>query len=252
MAAEAIPNFNIQLSPESHDEKVRRAFGRTYDNNSLHQSIDDALEFGCRRIDLFFMIGIPEQTPQSVMETVMYCGELLERYDRASHRGRLHPYIAPYAPFLDPGSKAFEEPKKYGYRLFHRTLEEHRKALLAPSWKYTLSYETKWMSRDQLVDVTYEAALQLNRIKLEHGLVDRKEAGRIQRRIAQEKTLIKEIDALLAVQDDNLRQERLAKLMAAFEAVGPSTTCQKDAMNWPVSLVRFNPLRILKGALRGR
>ena len=27
------------------------------------------------------------------------------------------PFISPLAPFLDPGSRAFEEPERYGYRL---------------------------------------------------------------------------------------------------------------------------------------
>ena len=96
------------------------------------------------------MIGIPEQTVPSVKETIDYCEELLEKTKRAGHGGKLHPYISPLAPFLDPGSRAFQEPAKHGYRLFHRTLEEHRQALLAPSWKYTLNYETKWMTREEL------------------------------------------------------------------------------------------------------
>ncbi len=251
MAARAVRNFNIQISPESHDEEIRRAFGRAYSNDSLERSIADALELGCRRIDVFFMIGIPKQTPQSVRETVRYCRELLDRYRRAGHGGKVHPYVSPLAPFLDPGSRAFEEPERYGYRLFHRTLEEHRRALLAPSWKYTLNYETKWMSRDELVDVTYEAALEINRVKLEHGLLGRKEAMRIAGRIAREKDLVAEIDGISAMQDERARQSRIRELMRRFDNVGPSTICRKDGMKWPVSRIPYSPLRIVWGALIG-
>jgi len=59
--AEAIPNFNIEISPESHDEEVRRAFGRPYDNSSLEKMISDAIVLGCKRIDLFFMTGSPSR-----------------------------------------------------------------------------------------------------------------------------------------------------------------------------------------------
>jgi hypothetical protein len=98
------------------------------------------------------MIGLPEQDSGSVLDTVAYSSELLERFG-----GRLHPFISPLAPFVDPGSRAFEEPGRYGYHFFYRTLEEHRRALLGPTWLQTLNYETRWMTREQIVAVTYEA-----------------------------------------------------------------------------------------------
>ncbi len=265
MLSDAICNFNIQISPESHDEDIRRAFGKAYTNDSLERSITDALELGCKRLDIFFMIGIPEQTPGSVRDTVRYCRELLEKYGPNLPGGftpgdcnRVHPYISPLAPFLDPGSRAFEEPEKHGYRLFHRTLEEHRRSLLLPSWKQTLNYETIWMSRDELVDATYEAALELNQIKLEHGQISRKEAARITARIAYEKDLIAEIDAICrdAAQDrspDGEDAERIGGLMHGFDNVGSSTICWKEAMNWPTGLLRgLNPLGIIRGMLTAK
>jgi len=246
MIADAIPKFNIQISPESHDEGIREKFGRRYGNDLLEKSIGDALDLGCRRVDVFFMIGIPGQTPESVGETVQYCEELLKMSGRIGHDGKIHPYISPLAPFLDPGSRAFEEPEKYGYRVFYRTLEEHRRALLEPSWKYTLNYETKWMSRDRLVEVTYEAAVRLNGLKLDYGLVSRKEAARIAARIGREMELIREIDETRKVSDKRQREAELHERIPGFEAVGPSTICRKDEMMWPTALVRFNPRPIIQ------
>ena len=56
------------------------------------------------------------------------------------------------------------------------TLEEHRRLLVAPSWKYVLNYETRWMNRHQLVDATYAAGKRLNRIKAEYGLIPVRQA----------------------------------------------------------------------------
>jgi radical SAM superfamily enzyme YgiQ (UPF0313 family) len=42
--AEAVSNFNVEISPESHDEKIRRRFGRPYDNWSLEKMIENALD----------------------------------------------------------------------------------------------------------------------------------------------------------------------------------------------------------------
>ncbi|MBN1673775.1 MAG: TIGR04190 family B12-binding domain/radical SAM domain protein [Kiritimatiellae bacterium] len=248
---DAVPNYNIQMSPESHDERVRYAFGRRYDNAALERSIFDALQLGCRRFDVFFMIGIPEQTPESVRATIDYCAELMGRARRLGYAKCIHPYISPLAPFLDPGSNAFEEPERFGYTLFCRTLEEHRQAQLAPSWKYTLSYETRWMSRSQIVEATYDAALALNALKREHGLITAREAERLARRTARERALMEQIDAVCERAGPRLQDAALRDLMDRFETTGPATICKKDEMNWPSRLIRFHPLRVLRSALSG-
>ena len=86
----------------------------------------------------------PSRPPRRCLETIDYCEDLLKRFGKD---GRLAPFISPLAPFLDPGSRGFEDPEEHGYQLFARTLEEHRRLLVAPSWKYVLNYETQWMDR---------------------------------------------------------------------------------------------------------
>jgi len=248
MVADSIPNFNMQISPESHDEKIRRAFGRAYDNHSLERSIENALELGCKRVDVFFMIGLPGQTSQSVSQTIGYCEELLEKYGR-NGSSKIHPYISPLAPFLDPGSRAFENPQKYGYRLFYKTLEEHRQALLQPSWKYMLNYETEWMSRDELVTSTYAAALELNRLKAKYGLLQQKEAEKIEVRIKEAQELIHRIDEIVSIQDKKLQEQKMVELRNQFAQLGSSTICGKKELRWPTRLVRFNLLKVLQAAL---
>ena len=245
---EAVPGFNIQMSPESHDEEVRRRFGRTYGNEPFEEAIRAALESGCARFDVFFMIGIPGQTPQSVKDTVVYCEKLLDRF-QPEFPGRVHPYISPLAPFLDPGSTAFEDPGTHGYRLFHRTVEEHRIAQLAPSWKYTLNYETEWMTRDDIVASTYEAALSLNRLKARHGLVAKETADRIEARITAEWKVSDEIDRIRREKEGDERDRAVEKLMESFPTVGASTLCDEHEMKWPTRLFRFRPLRMLGAVL---
>jgi B12-binding domain/radical SAM domain protein len=241
--SEIIPNFNLEISPESHDVTVRKAFGRPYDNDALEEMVRNALELGCKRIDLFFMTGLPEQTRQSVVETVDYCRYLLERYGKSR---RLIPFISPLAPFLDPGSPVFENPERYGYRLLYRTAEEHRRAMLAPSWKYTLNYETKWMNRDEIVYGTYEAALRLNRLKGEFGLIDPKTALVTERRIEEAVRLMRRIDEIAPIKDPERRKRELAKLGLDINRLNMSTVCEKTELEWPLHWIRMNPLRVLK------
>ncbi|HUL29770.1 MAG TPA: TIGR04190 family B12-binding domain/radical SAM domain protein [Thermodesulfobacteriota bacterium] len=250
--ADAILNFDIEISPESHDEEVRRAFGRPYNNPSLEKMIADAVDLGSKRIDLFFMTGLPKQTYRSVLETVDYCQSLLERFRSYN---KLIPFISPLAPFLDPGSAVFEAPEKYGYRLLCRTVEEHRQASLAPSWKYTLNYETEWMNRDEIVYSTYEAGKRLNRLKAQFGLVDPKTAASVELRLEGSVRMMKEIDRIMALPDAGARQNLLESLSCGSHSLrhySMSTICEKKELEWPTRFIRMNFLKIFKTLLMRR
>jgi radical SAM superfamily enzyme YgiQ (UPF0313 family) len=188
--ARAKPGFAIDISPHSHDAKVRRALGLNYTNEELEKGIAKALELGASRLEIYFMIGLPEQTPESVSQTLDYCRHL---YDKFGAGKRLFLFIGPLSPFLDPGSLAFENPERYGYRLIHRTLEEHRRALAMPEWKDTLNYETVWMNRQQIVDVTYEAISRLTNLKAKYGQISaamaEAQVSRIQKAVEMEKRI---------------------------------------------------------------
>ena len=242
---EAAPDFILQMSPESHDEKVRSAFGRSYGNAELEETIAGALEAGCKRFDLFFMIGLPEQTYESVMETVEYCGYLMERFNTGD-RPRLFPFISPFAPFLDPGSEVFNNPEKYGYKLLRRTLEEHRQALVQPSWKHVLNYETRWMNRDEIAIATYEAGLRFNQLKLKYGLIGQQQAAATEERIRRAMRLMTRIDEILAEPDENLRNELLQAVKCQVDSANISTVCDKRELEAQIS--GFWKINFLRGA----
>lgn len=233
---EALPNYTLEVSMESHDPKVRRAFGKHYDNAAIEATLQAALDAGCKRLDVFFMIGLPEQTYDSVLATVDYCGELLERYGRD---GRLFPFISPLAPFVDPGSAVFEQPERYGYRFFSRSLEEHRAALLQPSWKYVLNYETRWMTRDEIVAGSYEAGLRLNRFKARYGLVGAAQAEATEARIKAAVALSAQIDRIMALPVAE-RQARLREIKPLVDQANMSTVCDKRELELPVGLIKLN------------
>ncbi|MEN6430894.1 MAG: TIGR04190 family B12-binding domain/radical SAM domain protein, partial [Coriobacteriales bacterium] len=164
---ENLNDWSMEVSCESHDDSVRAAFGKHYTFDDVATSIEYAFKHNCSRFDLYFMTGIPRQTAQSVLDTVPAVREL---YTHVGNDGRLLAFISPMAPFLDPGSMVFDNPEAYGYTLRARTLEEHRQLLLQPSWEHILNYEPDAMTRSEMVQATYEAAIGLNRIKAEVGI----------------------------------------------------------------------------------
>ncbi len=200
-----------------------------------------ALEAGVQRLDVFFMVGLPKQDYQSVMDTVDYCEYLMSELDTGPNR-RLIPFISPLAPFLDPGSPVFENPERYGYRFFARTLEEHRQALVQPSWKYVLNYETEWMNRDQIVDSTYEAGLRLNRLKAHYGLVDPAQAEQTEIRILKARRLIAQVDDIVSIPDAERRAKLLRAIKPQVDDANLSTVCDKAELNVPLRGLKLNLL----------
>ena len=243
--AEVFLNYNLEMSPESHDPEVRKLSGKHYSNEELEDTIKAALDAGCRKFDLFFMVGLPKQTPNSVMESIDYIELLLERF-----APRLVPFISPLAPFIDPGSPIYENPEAFGYTLFHKSLEEFRGAMLGPSWKYALSYETQWLSREQIVNVTYEAALRLNRLKTRFGLIDAKISKEVEDRILLAKETMEQIDTILELPQHE-REKALEDLRLQINRVNTGTLCEEREIKWPLLARNFRFLRIAWSLLKG-
>lgn len=210
-ANEALSNYSIEMSLESHRRVLRRKFGKfPVSNEAIERALADALSHGVRRADVFFMVGLPGQTYDDAVGVVDYCRHL---WEETGNDGRVQFFITPLTPFLDPGSPAFEHPERHGYRVRYRTLEEHRRALTAPSWKQMLNYETDAMSADEIVEATYECYVRLARLKLDFGRIDLTEYGRTLRQVEQAREAIAGIDDALrlpqgAIQDHAVRTAR--------------------------------------------
>ncbi|MEN8097641.1 MAG: TIGR04190 family B12-binding domain/radical SAM domain protein [Chloroflexota bacterium] len=239
--AQALPNFVAEISLESHDPQVRALSGKPYPGRKIEETMDALLDVGCQRLDVFFMIGMPGQDYTSVMKTIDYAGDLMETYDGD---GRMWPFISPLAPFLDPGSLAYENPQKHGYILRDHTLADHARALLQPTWKHVLNYETKWMSRDDIARATYDAGLRLNRLKADHGLVPQDEAKIIEDRINRAVDLMHRIDDILATQPAAQAEMQIAKLKPEIDLANESTVCDKEELDIPINGIPVHPTAI--------
>lgn len=170
----------LQISPESPVEEVRRAFGRLYGNSELEKTVRNAVHLGFKRIDLYFMIGLPLQTPSHADKPASY---LLHVTQEAGVKGRVDAFVAPLAPFVDPGSLAFESPGSYGYMIRWRTLSQHRKALTEVHWKHSLNYRTSWMSREEISESSARAIEEMAKAKLRLELITRDQYELISRRV---------------------------------------------------------------------
>ena len=217
--AHSVPTWSIEITLESPDEALRRRNGKfPWSNAVVEETIERALAHGCRRIDVFFMTGLPGQRYEDAMEIGDYCAHLLERFgaDR-----RVHPFVAPLGPFLDPGSRAFEQPE-FGYTTIARTLEDHRQAFLQSGWHKILSYETNAMTRDDIVRATYDVAERLNGLKHRYGLIDDRTYETVQFRLMMARRIVARDDG-----DADLAA-------AAAELAHHRTMFGDDELKWPL------------------
>ena len=235
----AAPKFGLSISPHSHDPDIRRALGINYTNTELEETVAAGLSSGAQRIEIYFMIGLPKQTQESVLADVAYCEQLLRRFDGDR---RLILYQGPLAPFLDPGSTAFEHPVRHGYRLRYRTLAEHRQAFLQPSWKHILNYETKWLSRDDIMDVTYEAGKRLTQAKAKYGQISRVLAEAQLTRLEQARKLEEKIDVLV----QSGRLDKMHHLRPEIDQInGFSAVQHRQLIDVPFGIFRLRYLSAL-------
>ena len=236
----SVKNWSIELSPESHDINIRKIQDAKvyFTNEEMEEVIQEALSLNCHRIDVFFMIGLVKQSHQSVMDTIDYCEHLFQTSDQ-----RLSCFISPMGPFIDPGSSGFENPERYGYTLFAKTLEEHRQLLVKHSWKHILNYETKWMTRDDLVRATYDAGEALNNLKLKYGRINKSRGEEVAARIVKARALNERLNGF--EEENDLESEDFKKLRGEIREFSVSTVCDKTELFWKPKLMNYKPLGIL-------
>jgi B12-binding domain/radical SAM domain protein len=219
LVATSVPTWSIEITLESPDEALRARNGKfPWPNAVVEATIARALAHGCHKIDVFFMTGLPGQRYDDALKIADYCEHLLDRFGSSR---RLHPFVAPLGPFLDPGCRAFEEPA-FGYTTFCRTLDDHRQALLQSGWHKVLSYETDGMTRADIVRATYDVAGRLNELKHRHALIDDRTFEEVRFRLEIARHLVDD-----AAADGNISGP-------AAELANHRTMFGDDELKWPV------------------
>lgn len=176
-----VTEYTCEISPESSNETIRRKAGKAYSNHELEKSIESAKKHGSRKFDVYFSIGLPGQTVQDVLEDCSYMEKMMEH---ARETMPVHGFIAPLAPFIDPGSLFYEKAEQYGYRIRARKIMDYYNLLEnGVSWEDFLNYETAWMTREDIVKATYLSGLREAEMGNRLGFISSSEKEKIQKNI---------------------------------------------------------------------
>lgn len=237
---ESVEDFSIEMSPESGVEEIRRTAGREYSNKELRNSIRWAFQAGCKQFDLYFMIGLSGQGRGSLSSTMSFINELLEE----NTNNNLIPFISPYSPFMDPGSLAFEFPDKYGFTRYADSLMDHYELLdNGFTWKDFLSYRTDEMSREDLVEITYESAIELASIKEKHGIISPDKLEDLKEKINLSKRMIRLSDA----SDEGLLDD--GQVEASLTELKERLLIDRDELDWSRGVTLERVFAVMKKSL---
>lgn len=143
----------------------------SHTNAALESSIGEAKKAGCKKFDVYFMIGLSGQGRADVEADMDYASYLIKKYNGEGMD--LDAFIAPLAPFVDPASLFFEMPDRYGYKLKAKHIMEFYNLLdKGKSWEDHLNYETDTMSKKDIIESTYMAGIKMVETNAAAGKMD--------------------------------------------------------------------------------
>lgn len=197
----------LTISPESGSENVRKVHGRYYSNESLLQTVKSCLRYKIP-IFLFFMIGLAEDNWQTLEETWGLWDKLLRM---STFRRWVGVQFGPML-LLDPGSLAFDIPEAYGYRLRFRNFKDYYNAMLSPSWRDWMSYETRNLTVEDLTDAILRSSEEFIKLRHKYGFCTEAVTRSKLLKISLERIILEEIEDILRLSDLDEKQRRLREL----------------------------------------
>ena len=166
---ETFPTSTLQISPESSSEDLRKVQrGTSYSNDELETFIRFVKESSGLTLRCWFMLGIPWDTPDTMKQTAQDVADLYRGNGEAARR--IH-YLCTPMTQVDPGSPAFVDPNRFGYRLLWTGLGEAEFRMSHPHpfarWNFVPSSEN---SSSSFFRNVLDVLDLMNRIYARYGL----------------------------------------------------------------------------------
>jgi hypothetical protein len=162
----------LSISPESGVDSVRLAHGRDYTNDQLLRTLRYCKELSIP-VGVFFMVALGNDTWDTIGQTMDLCEVICQmnfEYCQQNEMEReiLGVSVGPMI-LLDPGSLAFDNPGRYGYKPIFNKFMDYFKGLSRPSWHQWISYETKHFDRMDIFEVIIRSLLYVIALKERYG-----------------------------------------------------------------------------------
>ena len=196
----------LTISPESGVDAIRGAHGRKYTNQGLFKTIELCKQYGIT-LGAFSMIALANDTPETIQQT-------WESWEQiCSMNVNQHaPVDYAFGPMilLDPGSLAFDRSASYGYKLIFKNLEDYFKGMSQPAWHQWISYETKFLDREAIANLTIDSLEYSINLRERYGFYSKSQADTARFCFVDAgKETITVVDDAMQLHDEAARLERL-------------------------------------------
>lgn len=219
-------NVILHFCPDTGSDAVRRRLGRRYSNESIRETMKACLKY---RIPVtnFFSVGLAGESEKEMVETWKLWEEL-DALNRETFAGGRFDYIREAIPsggqvmgpiVLDPGSRAFDDPKRHGYRLLYKDLEEYVEALSQPTWDRWLNYETDLIDRTKILDMIYQTLEFTIDQRERQGLYSGAQAYFERCRLQADRVVVEQMAGIRALADPEERELRAASMRRTLDAL---------------------------------
>lgn len=230
----SVENIAFTISPESGAEDIRKAHGRNYSNKELLQTSELCLKHGLKLI-VFFMSGLALENRRSIEETYQLWDKLL-KINVAAKKKNLIDFTSiqiSWCPMvlLDPGSLAFDFPKRYGYHLRFKNFEDYYTAMSIPYWAQWISYETKYFAREDLIKLPLQFSEQEVNLYEKYGPYSHQYAETERSIIQVTRSINEELEHIMKEVDEDKRNKRLEELYRVLHEVYKSHIARLQTFN---------------------
>jgi B12-binding domain/radical SAM domain protein len=207
--AEAI---GLTFSPESGSDEVRSVHGRSYRNETILETSDKCAANSVP-IDFHFMIALGQESPESLKEMWILWDRIMKRKRRTFFTS------VDFGPMviLDPGSIAYENPAKFGYKMLYTTFNQIQQRVASPSWVDWINYETRYLTKDQLVESIFKATEIWIQLFETYEIFDEARAYSERMKLRLEKEITREVEDVLKNPDEKARSQRLKELEQIYQ-----------------------------------
>lgn len=176
-ASENNVSLEATHSPESGNQRLRKQYCKGYPNQDLIDHCKLVTEHGIPQ-GIYFMLGIPGQTKNTIKETLDLADKIVEVYASRFSREELRHDVVSYnfMQIPDVGSDLFQHPEKYGFKFdFHGFEGLVKKLSSARHWTDVVGYETENLTKEKLIETYYEIQKTMKSIYHDHGLLSNRE-----------------------------------------------------------------------------
>ncbi len=219
-------NLILHLCPDTGSDEVRKLLGRNYTSKKLLETIKLCHKYHVP-VTNFFSVGLAGETEEHMKET----WELWKKLDKMDHEALKKGHfggVDSSVPIggqilgpivIDPGSRAFDDPEQYGYRLLYKNLEEYIEWLSRPSWHQWLNYETIVADRNTIVEMIHRSMEFTIDQREKYRFYNRQEAYFERCLIEADRVVVKNIDRIMDIKDPEERNRKIIMIRKNLDEI---------------------------------